>query len=163
MGDRFAGVLPFASRCVQLHGSREEIIGVLERSMIPVFAVRYNFPVHGCARQMLGCIKEDDVHITIAGTGWNSGQVVLHGRIHEENELTCQWTYRLLPNNFMLLFDGLALCICVRFLLSMTKTNYWIWAIPVIVAAFSCFLSAMSAVYFNMCMNESMKEYLKDE
>ena len=163
MGDRFDGILPFASHCVRLCGSREEVVGALERSVTPVSLVRYNFSVHGRPRQMLGSIGEDGVHITAAGAGWNSGQVVLHGRIRAEDEHHCQWTYRLLPNDFLLLFDLLALCICTKWFFSMTNKNWWIWLIPVIAAAFSCFLSILSAIHFNMCLNERMKDYWKGE
>lgn len=160
MHNRFGGILPFVSQRVQLHGSKEEIIAVLERYVSPWPSVKNNFALPGQPRRLLGILQGDRFHITASGEAWNTGQVVLHGYFQEEGENGCQCVYRIIPNNYALLFIGIILCFCVT---SYVRTKSLTWAlIPLLTTVIlDLVLSGISAVQINDRLNEKLKVFVQ--
>ncbi len=160
MDNRFRGDLPFVAYRIQLNGSREEIIDDLKRRVIPFPLARYNFFAHGRPYQLLGQVGEDTFHLTTSVRGWNGGQTVFHGNIRSVDERSCQMTYRIFPNNISLLFDLLAVCICVSFLFSTANKPEWFWMFIAFILLLGAALFLLSTTMINECLNETLKEYL---
>ena len=160
MRNRFDGILPFVSHRVQLRGSREEIMAVLDRYVSPWPSVKNNFALPGQPRQLQGILQGDRFHITASGMGWNSGQVVLHGCIRETGENGCQCVYRIVPNNYELLFIGIVLCFWV---ICIVRTNTLTWGLFPLLASviLGLILSGISAVQTNDRLNEKLTAYLQ--
>ena len=156
MNKHFRGVLPFAAYRIQLNGSREEVIDDLKRRVAPFPLVRLNFFAHGRPRQLLGQVGEEAFHVTVGGQGWNSGQTVLHGRIQTAGEGVCCLTYRIIPNNFSMLFLFGAICFCL-----FSQRTVWKWQALGAVALLSVVLYGLSAVHMNECLNETMGKYIE--
>ena len=160
MSTVFCGVLPFIAYRVRLRGSEEDILAALDRCVTPSPVVRGNLVPFGRRLQLQGQVEVDGVHITTHSGGYNGGQVILHGFVEAEDEGVCTLRYRLVPNNFALLFDVLLLC----FVGGMLK-NGLIWrglAIAAVVMLICLLLSVVSAPPLNMRLNEVLKEYLEE-
>ena len=159
MDTRFRGVLPFKTYRVQLQGGREEILAVLDRCVTPSSMVRGNLIPFGRRLQLQGQVEGDEVHITTQSGGYNGGQVILHGHVEAEDEGVCMLRYRLIPNNFALLFVVLLLC----FVVAMLK-NGPVWrglAVAAVGMSLCLLLSVVSALPLNMRLNEVLKEHLE--
>ena len=162
MNTIFRGVLPFVAYCVRLQGSEEDILAALDRCVTHSSAVRENFISFGRRLQLQGQVGVDGIHITTQSAGYNSGQVILHGHMDTdtEDEGVCTLWYRLIPNNFALLFDVLLLCIIAKAL-----KNGLVWrnlAVTAVVVLLCLMLSAVSALPLNMRLNEVLGPFAKE-
>ncbi len=161
MKKHFRGVLPFVAHRIQLNGSREEVIDDLKRRVTTFPLVRYNFFALGRPYQLMGQMGGDTFHFTASGKGWNGGQTVFHGNIRSVDERSCQMTYRIFPNNISLLFDLLAVCICVSFLFSTANKPEWFWMFIAFILLLGAALFLLSTTMIKECLNETLKEYLE--
>lgn len=160
MSNIFRGVLPFIAYHIRLQGSEEDILAALDRYVTPSPVVRGNLVPFGRRLQLQGQIEVDGVHMTCHGTGHNGGQVILHGRAEAEDEGGCTLRYRLIPNNFALLFSALLLCFAAALL-----KNGPVWrglAVAAVGMLLCLLLSVVSALPLNMRLNEVLRPFMKE-
>lgn len=105
----------FRKHTVSFEDPKDEIVSAFQSRIRDFPAAVWNMSWHCTPFVMYGKIKGDSVHIFSNDTLYNPCIPIVHGKLLSSDDGGTMFTYRLIPNNFTILFCAVFLILSVIF------------------------------------------------
>ena len=129
----------FRKYTVTFEAAKDEIVSAFQSRIRDFPAAEWNMSWHCKPYIMYGKMKGDNVHIFSNGTLYNPCIPIIHGKLLSSDEGGTVFTYRLIPNNFTILFCAMFLILSVVSGIlkgSVSATSVLVW-----IALFALFIA----------------------
>ena len=129
----------FRKHTVTFEAAKDEIVSAFQSCIRDFPAAEWNMSWHCTPFVVYGKMKGDNVHIFSNGTLYNPCIPIIHGKLFSSDEGGTVFTYRLIPNNFTILFCAVFLILSVVFGIqkgSISTTSVLVW-----IALFALFIA----------------------